>query len=814
MLRPAYQRLILAGVALALLITPFLVRTVIWQINARPYAVGQVPITSVAATPIPTTTPVALTPDSKMLDRALRPGPVVVDLAHGNRLQRSQFEPVASALARRGVGVRFWLSSVDVLSLTNFLDYPDQSEELGPLLEDASALIVVSPFFLWSRAEIALVERFVADGGHLLLISDPDVMGDLAQDINTLAEPFGVVFNDDYLYDTVTNDGNYTFIMPDDFNGEAVRLDGRTVAFYGARSIGGEVTPLLRTALTTLSSLRTGLTNFTTMALGGLESRGTIGRVLAMSDFDVLSTTYMDRHENRELVEFVAGFLAAAVRNDTVTDFPAYLGKEVALIFGNIEAVNAQILLEGSRLQRSLELTGRNLNLAGTALLTNTLEAGAVAPDVDLIVLADYKMIDEQTELLKEIGFTRVEIAPEMAAPATPTATPTGAVTPTVPLEDEDAAATVDADKLALSADATGISTQLTATATLTATESVSPTTPTQTATPVPTATPTAQPTATPAPMIYLEKSDGLRLVARQTVIIAQLQLDGQHRLVAVLGHDNAGIQNGVERLLTRDYSGCVTGPDQVICSFEGSPEPEPQATVQPTAAASVAPVPESTTTPTPKLGPMILIVDDNDTAGPADISEADTYLQAMTQLGYSPTLWSTAAQNLPPLNELQKYQWVIWSSGGYENGGPSVNDLEVMLGYINAGGYLTISSRRPFFAMSTEDPSVIADIVIQDDLPALVEGLPSDGIELPIGLPPVTPLEINDGMDGPQVAFRRGPDSGNPGAPLLFIASDDGSTDATGARLMILGMSLTWLPDGYDIQLAKNMAEVMLERP
>jgi hypothetical protein len=815
-MRPLYQRLILVGVVLLLLLTPLFVRTVIWQINARPYAVGQVPITSVAATPVPTRTPMALSPDSRLLDRPLRPGPVIVDLAHGNRLQRSQFESLASALARRGVGVRFWLSNVDVMSLTNFLDYPDQSAELGPLLEDASALIVVSPFFLWSREEIALAERFVADGGHLLLISDPDVMGDLAQDINTLAEPFGVVFNDDYLYDTVVNDGNYTYILPNDFNGEAARLDGRTVAFYGARSISGEVTPLLRTAMTTLSSLRTGLTNFTTMALGGLESRSTLGNVLAVSDFDVLSTTYMDRHENRELVEFVAGFLAAAERRDTVTDFPGYLGKEVALIFGNIEAVNAQILLEGSRLQRSLELTGRTLNLAGTTLLTNTLQAGAVGPGLDLIVLADYQMIEAQTDLLKQIGFKRVEVAfePEPSATSTglpdvapgATVTPTSPLSPTLPSDEEDAAA-VEADKLALSGPAPGVSAQLSATAPVTVT---TPTTPT--VTPQVVTMPTAQATATPAPMVFLEKSDGLRLVARQTVIIAQLQLDGQNRLVAVLGHDNAGIQNGVERLLTRDYSGCVTGPDQAICSFEGSVEAEPPAPPQATAQPPITAGPEPSATPEPTVGPMILIVDDNETAAPTDTSEADTYLQAMTQLGYAPTLWTTAEQNLPSLSELQAYQWVIWSSGGYENGGPSVNDLDVMLGYINDGGFLTISSRRPFFAMSTEDPAVIADIVVENDLPALVAGLPADGITLPNGLPPVTPLEINDGLDGPQVALRRGPDSGSPGTPLLFVASDEGTPDATGARLMILGMSLTWLPDGYDIQLAQNMAEVMLE--
>lgn len=827
-------RLILAALALILLLSPLFVRAVIWGVNSRPYAVGQVPITSVAATPVPTETPEPLVADSMLLDTPLRPGPVVVDLAHGNRLTRSQFEPLASALARRGVGTRFWLSTVDLMALNNYLDYPDQSADLGPLLEDATALVVVSPFFLWTREEIALVERFVADGGHLLMISDPDVIGDLAQDINTLGEPFGVVFNDDYLYDTSANDGNYTFIFPDDFVGEAERLTSRHIAFYGARSIGGEITPLLRTAFTTLSSIRTGLTNFTTMALGGLESRGTRGRVLALSDFDVLTNSYVERHDNHELVEFVAGFLAAAERKDTITDFPGYLGKEVALIFGNAQAVDAKILLEGARLQRSLEMTGRSLNLAGSTLLTTTMNAGAVEPEVDLIVLAEYAMIDEQTDLLQQLGFTRIEVTPTPEATMTATVTSTDniplppAVTPIPPDgtsdEGEDTSeANAVKDVLAVSAAEVSVTEQITPSAPVTATKSLTGTaTPEVTGTPetpTPIPTPSATPTPTQAPTVYLEKADGLRLVARQTVIIAQLSLGAHHRLVAVLGHDNAGIQNGVERLLSGDYTGCLTGEDQVVCSFEGSPEPTPesvpaQATVVSPASPPAPESPGDIPTPAP-AGPQvdaaILIVDDNDTANPNDGSEADTYLMALTQLGYMPTLWTTADQGVPPAEELENYRWVIWSSGNYENGGPSVNDLDVLLNYINTGGWLTISSRRPFFAMSTEDPSPIVDVTVVGDVPDLVTGLPSEIIELENGHPPVTPLEINDDLDGPLVALRRGPDSGSPDAPLLFVASDEGTPDATGARLMILGMALTWLPDGLDIRLAQNMAEVML---
>lgn len=792
--------------ALILLLAPTFVRVTILGHNRRPYDAGAIATINVAATPVPTATPLVLAPDSMLRGRDLRPGPVVVDLAHGNRLQRSQFEPLAAALARRGIGVRFWMSKIDILSISNYLDYPDQSAELAPLLADASALVVASPFFLWSQEEIALVERFVADGGHLLLISDPDVVGDMAQDINNLAEPFGIVFNDDYLYDTIRNDGNYTHIFPAEFSDQGERLAGRTLALYGARSIGGEVTPQLRSAQTTLSNIRSGVTGFTVMALGGLANRNTLGRVLALSDFDVLTSPFVERHDNGFLLEFVAGFLSSSERRNTITDFPAYLGKEVALVFGNASAVDAPILLVGSRLQRSLEMTGRNLTLAGTTLLTATLATGSKAPELDLIVLADYTMMDEEVGLLRRIGFKLVEVPPDQAASDGSLPAEGGAGNSTPVAVDAGPAAADRGAEVSATPAAPDTATPTPAGAEGSPVDSA-PATPGAGESPTPAATPV--PAATPAPIRYLEKADGLRLVARQTVIIAQLQLSAQHRLVAVLGNDNSAIGAGVERLLAGDYRGCLTGPDLAVCSYEGAPDPTPT-------PARSTPTPEAGATPTPMATSAvsevaILVVDDNDRAAPSELAEADTYLLGLSVLGYRPILWSTDSQGVPPASELRKYRWVIWSSAGYENGGPSLADLDAILSYINAGGRLTISSRRPFFGMSRDDPSPIVDITVESALPELVRGLPSQTIRLPNGLPPLIPLQTNDAPDGPKVALRRGPDSGSPGAPVLFLATDDSGPSPSGARLMVLGMNIAWLPDGFDQQLIRNMADVML---
>ncbi len=702
------RRLLVLIAGIVLLLLPLVVRTLVWGYHRRPYSPGDVAALRVAATPIPTATPMALARAAEPVGRDLRQGPVVVDLAHGNRLARSQFEPLAAALARHGVGMRFWLTDINLLEITNFYDFPDQSDKLAPLLAGASALVVVSPFFLWSPQEIALAERFVADGGRLLLISDPDVVGDLAQDINNLAEPFGVVFHDDYLYDTVHNDGNYIHIFLGEFLDQAAELADSTIAFYGARSLGGAIVPQAISAETTLSSVRLGVNRFTPMALAGDPTRGTDGRVLAMTDFDVMTQPYVERHDNRRLVEFVAGFLAGASRENTIVDFPAYLGKEVTLIFGG-SAVDAERLQEGARLQRHLDQEGRTLTLGSRSLLSGlTAEELSEAtpgpeterseaalpetdlPETDLIVLADYGVAEDEMDLLALAGFHLVE---EMVTPTPAVALPA----PATPL----------VDTIPLTATGT-VTTPLTTpvpspvdqAATVTATQEL-----TSTATPTPTANGTVTPTApatpavTPTPQlqVYLEQEgDGLRLLAAETVLIFQRELPGGNRLVAVFGQDTAGIRAGVDRLLSGDYSDCVTGPDQAICSFRPKLAVTPDRRVPaPVAGTTETPTPPAPAAATPVPGGeediTILLVDDNDQAAADEVSEADLYLQVLTRLGYQPDLWSTASQGLLEPADLLGYTWVIWSSGGYANGGPGVPDLDGLLAYISNGGRLTI---------------------------------------------------------------------------------------------------------------------------
>lgn len=818
------------------------------------YTPPVVPTAAIAATPIPTATPISAAAASAPPDVEVRRGPVVVDLAHFSEVERDRFQPLASALAEQGLDLRFWLPTVVVDDLKQFSDFPDQSEALQRELADASALVVVSPYFLYTPKEVQVVERFLADGGRLLIISDPDVGSDAARDTNSLAAPLNIIFNEDYLYDTVDNDENYTYFFQGEFFDQAEPLAGSRIAFYGGRSIDGAVIPQIRSASTTLSSLRTGQTAFTTGATGGVPANGSDGRVLALSDFDVLTDPYVARHDNRSLLTFVADFLAGGARNQSIADFPAALGKDVALIIDDSAPVGAQGLGKAAELQRVLELSGRTLRLGPTSWVSNTFAADGN----DLIYVAAYAAADRNTPLLADLGLSLVSevITPTASAPtatpaaddATPTPAPQAAPAETAPTTP----APTIVPELPETTPVPEIPPVTPGAADTTPTATVVPLsrlaqaqTPTPDATPSPdaqatvdgeagdsaapleleaTATPPSEaapadtaPAPTPTVQVYLVRADGLRLLADETQLFIQRAIDDEHKVLAVLGESEPAINAGLTRLLNRNLTGCLIQDELVICPFKpgagetGAAAPEAVAPA-PAAAASLPAKDGEPAAGGDESSRAILVVDDNRNASADEIGEAELYAALLAAAGYESTLWRTSERGYPEMDMLEKYAWIIWSDAIYTNSGLRGEALQIVGDVINAGGKVTVSSRMPFFGVSAEPASSIADIVIGSDVPELVAGLPAEPIVLPDGLPEVVPLNSDpEPSTGARIAMRRGPASAAGDAPVLMVYSDENFDEPKGAKLMLFGMSIAWLPDDLAPKLVENMAAVML---
>lgn len=788
-----FRRLLFLFTALVLLVAPAAIRSQIWHYDERHYTPPNDPGITFAATPAPTATPRALPEVPNQTVTELRPGPLVVDLAHLNSLNPSGLQPLADAVARRGIGLRLWLSKVDPSTVKNFLDFPDQSAELATQLADASGLVVVSPFFLWSKEEIAVVQRFVADGGRLLLISDPDIFGDAPIKTNLLGEPFGVVFNDDYLYDTVENDKNFTFFFQGNFYDQAAALAGAKIAFYGGRSIGGSVAKEVTSAPSTLSSLRTGASGFTTVAIGGLAANGSVGRVLALSDFDVLTEPNVLRYDNHLLLEFVAGFLAADQRVNSVTDFPAYLGKEVALTFGSSQTLDAALLLLGAQLQQRLQQTDRTLRLTNAEILSETVPASITATlsnTTDLLYLADFKTATKATTLLRnaQIKFTQ-EIITATATPAEmPASVEQATPEPTQSVAHSAALSTtipVTTSKAA------------TATKPISATEAM-------------TGTPTSKPTPEPTIQLVLTTGDGLRLNAEQTILILrgkQRVANADRDILAVMGADPKGISAGVTRLIHNDLTDCITGEEVTLCPL-------------PSETAGAAKPGQGNEKSSPKTGPeqgspkggghdgnfLILLVDDNQETDGKEKSEADVFLKVLTDAQFSPDLWVTKDNGLPTTEDLKRYQWVIWSNAAYSKSEITPEVINVISEYTINGGHLTISSRNPLFGATGNEASTIRDLVVVPGEAELTQELPTTPITLTDGVLEAVPLNGAEKQEQTQIVLRRGNTSDDANAPALFVFTDT----QTSARVQISGFSFTWLPPEVAQTLVLNMAQWM----
>jgi len=869
--------IIVAG--LLLLIGPFAFRYFWGGAAPTVYTPPTIPTAAVAVTPIPTMTPVAVASLPTVPDLPVKRGPVIIDLAHYSAIDRDRFQPMAGALAAQGVDLRFWLPTVSLASVKSFTEFPDQSEALQKILSDASALVVVSPFFLYSDKEVQIVERFLADGGRLLVISDPDIESDAARDTNSLAAPFNVVFNEDYLYDTIDNDANYVHFFQAGFFDQAADLTGSRIGFYGGRSIDGAITPQVRSASTTLSSLRAGQSEFTTVALGGQPATNTYGRVLALSDFDVLTDPYVTRHDNRRMLDFVVNFLAGGERNQTIADFPAFLGKQVALIVESSEPVGAQAVSKAAEIQRVLELSGRSLALGATSWLTDSAASG----EADMIYVAHYVDAARSTTLLEDAGFvieervitptlTAAEVATIVTTPtpttlpptSSPTSSPTPAeatplpeLPPVTPAPDlSQPTPTPEDTPLSLLSFPISLAWWLNHPAAQAAT----PTPPGQTppnetpapeeapATPVaeeepataetqPAATAETQPAATaetqtapaaaplpePTVQVYLVRTDGVRLLADETQLFIQRNEANNRRIVAVLGAGDAAINAGLTRLLNRDLTGCLIQDDLVICPFipgrnaggeNNMAQTTTQTTTQTGTSQSAPPTPAKAPDDAPKEdAARILIIDDNRNAAEGEIGDAELYTALLARSGYAAELWSTRAKGYPTLDDLRNFGWVVWSDVAYEKSSVRGDALQIIINFINNGGKITVGSRMPFFNVSGEPASPIADVVIADGLPALVVGLPTEPIALPEGLPAIVPLVNIPGEDAEAaIAMRRGPASQAAETPVLALFNDSGASEPKGARLLLFTLSLHWLPDDIAAQLVKNMAQVMLE--
>ena len=252
----------------------------------------------------PAVAPVAATASSVT---QVQEGLVLVDGLHLNSFTESEISTLISMVANRGY-------DVEVIYISSTVEGQTRLQMLEQRLRRATSFAVMLPRTPYSEEEIDLVQRFVDKGGKLLLVSDPT----RPNRINALAKRFGVLFQPDYLYNTVEYDLNFRHIFVRDFQPAPLTSGLDTIVLYVAGSIRSSGPGIGVSDTNTKSSLGEAAESFYPIALGSTSN------VLAVADFTFVVPPYNSLLSNQQLLSNVADYLTDSQREFDLADFPHF----------------------------------------------------------------------------------------------------------------------------------------------------------------------------------------------------------------------------------------------------------------------------------------------------------------------------------------------------------------------------------------------------------------------------------------------------------------------------------------------------------
>lgn len=287
-------------------------------------------------------------------------GVVLVDDSHLNNFRKEEFTALFGRITAAGGQVEFYRAD----------------EPLAEALRGARAFIVTSNLSGFQPEEVLAVEAFVREGGRLLIVGDPTRLPD-PNTLNSLAGAFGIIYQDDYVYNLVENDDSYLNVIFHDFADHPLTEGVNEVVMRAAYSLRvGAETGLVFGDENTYSSLREQPGGVTAVAL--TEE----GKVLALPDQTFLTAPYNTFADNDLFIDRVVIFLLSGERDFNLLDFPDFFSGETGLVY-----------LDSAFLQE---------NFADTVTLRGALEAAGVevllgnvySPEEPMILIAGYEDVD------------------------------------------------------------------------------------------------------------------------------------------------------------------------------------------------------------------------------------------------------------------------------------------------------------------------------------------------------------------------------------------------------------------------------------
>lgn len=311
-------------------------------------------------------------------------GTAILDLAHVNQFQPSDIASLTDQIEKRGGKVE---TITDATTLETKLKY-------------ASAFITVSPSTAFTADEIRLLKAFVERGGRLMVFADATrntfgfdaISGNLigfgdVNAVNPLLAPFDITINNDYLYNTSTNEGNFRNIVFDNFGKSELTFGLKEVTFYGTHSVqtsSGLI--LLQGAESTLSSID----DANNPSAGG-AALSEDGNVAAFGDFTFLTSPYDAYADNAALIANLADFALDGKRDTTLANFPYIYSNNTVQVFPTSELqMTPELISALSRLQYSLQYINVSMEIAKKAPHNgDSIILGTFTPSDDLTDYTD-----------------------------------------------------------------------------------------------------------------------------------------------------------------------------------------------------------------------------------------------------------------------------------------------------------------------------------------------------------------------------------------------------------------------------------------
>ncbi len=706
---------------------------------------------------------------------------VVIDLSHANNLEVDDLNPLRDRLAARGVRLETF-------------DAADGS--LADPLRGATALVVVAPTTAYTPDEREAIVDFVDDGGRLLLAADPtrpvppeeneEGVLDFASvlfptsavpAINSLANAFGVVYFDDYLYDLVDNQGNYRNVKFTHFDAEHALTDGlQTIVLFAAHSLRSNGRSLVSGDDNTRSPMRRGENSLTAVALAAE------GRALALGDISFLASPYHVVADNDRFLSNIADWLAIDTRVWGLEEFPFLFRGPVDLVQTAGSQLDPRLIARSDALREAFDKAGFTLDLRAEA-----------DPDRNTLFVGAFDHLEAAQAFLTTAGVTVTLTGadggdespdrPDASNQATPTPPPVSTATTPGPT-----------------------------TLTSTPTPRPGPESQTPTPTPGPVGTPAATrtPSGTGVPNGESKYDGEIEIAGLGTITVKGTTLFVVERsadrvVVVVLAENGEAALEALERLASHDFTGCLGNDRVTVCS---TGEGEPGAGLGPSTGAESpdAAAKEDET----KSGGRVFILSKDDGSNGRRTGAVE--LEAILGESHDVTVWSTREDGVPTSDDLEGYDAYILDSGDYAS---DADDFDAFAAMAGLGGRVMFIGAQPV-PIGEAGTAPIDDLEIVDAAHPLAAGFAKDDV-IPLlasesGVPAMVLVEgaIESSGENVEVSivFARGPDSPDAGSPAVVTSTGDAIT----GRIIFAAFAFYQLPDEARRTFALNAVKWLME--